>query len=103
MFSCLFLFIYLFVFSLIFIVIIWEKNDIFKTTPIFIHLINGTVLGRALWGVNTLPTRNRLPNPYFGLQTMLLFHFYLVFLWFSIINYGGDSNLNLNIFFKIKF
>jgi len=84
-----------FVFSLIFIVIIWEKNDIFKTKLIFIHLINGVVLGRALWGANTFPTRNRLSNPYFGLQTILLF---LVFPWFSLISYGGDSNLNLNIF-----
>jgi len=96
MFSCLFFFLFVcFVSSLIFIVIIWGKNDIFKTTLIFIHLINGTVLGRALWGANTFPTRNRLPNPYFGLQTILLF---LVFPWFSLINYGGDSNLNLNIF-----
>jgi len=102
MFSCLFFFIFaFFVFSLIFIVIIWGKNDIFKITPIFIHLINGTVLGRALWDANTFPTRNPLPNPYFGLQTILLF---LVFLWFSLISYGGDSNLNLNKYFlKINF
>jgi len=34
----------------------------FKTTLIFIHLIKGIVLGRALWGANAFPTRNRLPN-----------------------------------------
>jgi len=89
MFSCLFFFIFVcFVFSLIFIVIIWEKNDIFKTTLIFIHLINGTVLGRALWGANTFPTRNRLPNPYFGLQIIsFLFGFSMVFhnkLWWRL-------------------
>jgi len=39
------------------------KNDIFKTTLMFIHLINGTILGRALWGANTFPTRNWLPEP----------------------------------------
>jgi len=33
-----------------------------KTTLISIHLIKGTVLGRALWDANTFPTRNRLPN-----------------------------------------
>ena len=89
-------FIYLFVLSLVLLLLLlFGKNDIFKTTLIFIHLINGTVLGRALWGVNTFPTRNRLPNPYFGLQTIsFLFGFSMV----SIINYGDDSNLNLNIF-----
>ena len=92
----LFVFLYLFVLSLVsLLLLLFGKNDIFKNTLIFIHLINGTILGRALWGANTFPTRNRLPNPYFGLQTILLF---LVFPWFSLISYGGDSNLNLNIF-----
>jgi len=43
-------FLYLFVFGLIIIVIIWEKMIFVKTPLIFIHLIKGTVLGRALWG-----------------------------------------------------
>jgi len=29
---------------------------------ISIHLIKDTVLGRAVWGANTFPTRNRLSN-----------------------------------------
>jgi len=33
-----------------------------KTTLISIHLIKGIVLGWALWGANTFPTHNRLPN-----------------------------------------
>jgi len=49
-------------------------------------------------GTNTLPTRNRLPNPYFGLQTIL----FLVFLWFSLINYGGDSNSQIQIFLNLN-
>ena len=70
-----------FVFSLIIIVIIWEKNDIFKTTLIFIHLINGTVLGRALWRANTSPNYNRLPNPYFWFADyFIIFGFSIVFL-----------------------
>jgi len=77
MFSCLFyFFLYLFVCSLIIIVVIWEKMIFFKTTLIFIHLIKGTVLGRVLWDANTFPTRNRLSNHYFGLQTILLFWFF---------------------------
>jgi len=28
----------------------------------FTYLIKGTILGRELWGANTFPTRNRLPN-----------------------------------------
>jgi len=26
------------------------------------YLIKGTVLGQALWGANTFPTRNQLPD-----------------------------------------
>jgi len=33
-----------------------------KNTLISTHLIKGIVLGRALWGANIFPTRNRLPN-----------------------------------------
>jgi len=53
-----------------------KKMIFFKTTLIFIYLIKGTVLGRALWGANTFPTRNRFPSPYFGLQTILSFWFF---------------------------
>jgi len=46
------------------LLLLFVKNDFFKTTLIFIHLIKGTVLGRALWGANTntFPTRNQFPN-----------------------------------------
>ena len=43
---CFYIYIYIFVcfvFSLIIIVIIWKKMIFFKTTLIFIHLINDTV------------------------------------------------------------
>jgi len=53
---------------------------------------------KLLWGANTFPTCNRLPNPYFGLQTILV----LVFLWFSLVNYGGDSNSQVQIFLKLN-
>ena len=48
------------------IIIFLEKITFCRTTLIFIHLIKGTVLGRALWGADTLPTRNRLLNLKFG-------------------------------------
>jgi len=99
----LFVFFYIFVcfvFSLIFIVIIWEKMIFLKPHLFLIHLINGTILGRALWGANTFPTHNRLPNPYFGLQTIsFLFDFSMVFhnkLWWRL-------QLQFKYFLKIKF
>jgi len=97
----LFFFIYLFVLSLVLLLLLlFGKNDIFKITLIFIYLINGTVLGRALWDANTFPTRNRLPNPYFGLQTIsFLFGFSMVFynkLWWRL-------QYQFKYFLKIKF
>jgi len=65
------------------------KVNILKNHITFAHLIKGTVLGRALWGANTFPTLNRLPDPKYGFFANLA-----LFLWFSIIsynNYGGDS------------
>jgi len=55
----------------------------------FAHLIKGTVLGRALWDVNTFPTHNRLPNPKSGFSQTLsyLFDFSIVFqnkLWWRL-------------------
>ena len=45
-----------------------------KPHKIFAHLIKGTVLGRTLWGANTFPTRNRLPDPKSGFsQTCFIF------------------------------
>jgi len=61
-----------------------------KNHKTFAHLIKGIVLGRTLWGANTFPTRNRLPDQNSGFSQTLLF------LWFSIVsynNYGGDSKL----------
>jgi len=46
-----------------------------KPHKIFAHLIKGTVLGRALWGANTFPTRNRLPDPNSGFPQTLLFFY----------------------------
>jgi len=46
-----------------------------KNHKTFAHLIKGTVLGRALWGANTFPMRNRLPDPTSSfLQTLLFFY-----------------------------
>ena len=87
------------------IVILFGKNNTLKKTIlIFIHLIKVTVLGRALWGANTFPTRNRLPNPYL-VRRLFLFLFFLVFLWFSIINCSGDSKSLFNYLkiFKTNF
>jgi len=42
------------------------KNNILKNHTYFLQLIKGTVLGRALRGDNTFPTRNQLPNLEFG-------------------------------------
>jgi len=37
----------------------------------FAHLIKGIILGRALWGANTFPTRNRLSYPKSGFLAYL--------------------------------
>ena len=58
------------------------KIHILKTTFDFDYLIKGTVLRQALWGANTFPTRNRLPNsflvrrliPYSFLSFSIVFH-----------------------------
>jgi len=59
-------FVILFVFIHTIVVVIWKKMTFCKTTLISTHLIKVTILGRALWGTNTFPTRNRLPNPKLG-------------------------------------
>ena len=60
------------------------------------YLIKGTVLGRALWGANTFPTRNRLPDSK-SVFANLSYLVFLVFHSFPLINYGSDSSvLNKN-------
>jgi len=70
--------------------IFWE-NKHFKNYTDFIYIIKGIVLGRALWGANTFPTRNPLPDPKFDFHGLAL-----SFSDFSIvfhINYDGDSSI----------
>ena len=63
-------------------IIFLGKINILKTTLDFDYLIKGTVLKQALWGVNTFPTCNRLPNsflfrrliPYSFLGFSIVFH-----------------------------
>jgi len=58
------------------------KINILKITFDFDYLIKGIVLRQALWGANTFPTRNRLPNsflvrrliPYSFLSFSIVFH-----------------------------
>jgi len=56
------------------------KNKYFKKSHSCTHLIKGTAVGRVLWGANTFPTRNRLPNSKSGFANLP----YLCF-WFSIV------------------
>ena len=55
------------------------KMIFYKTTLISIHLIKGIVLGRALWGANTFPIRNRLPNLWIWFVDIFKFGFSMVF------------------------
>ena len=76
--------------------IILENKYLKEITSICI-LIKGTVLGRALYGVNTFLASNQLPYPKYVFVDL----FFL--LWFSIVfynNYGGDSK---SLFFNILF
>ena len=82
-----------------FILLFLGKLNILKTTSLFAYLIKGTALGQALWGANTFPTRNRLPNPNFGFRRPCLFFmvFSIVFqnkLWWRL-----QISLFLNSFF----
>jgi len=49
------------------LVLVLEKINILKKPHPFARSIKGTVLGRTLWGGNTFPRRNWLPNLKFGL------------------------------------
>jgi len=51
------------------------KNKHFENHTRFIYLIKGIVLGWTLWGANTFPTRNRLPNPKSDFHRPVLSHF----------------------------
>jgi len=68
---CLFYFIYINIFLFVYFICLylyfycnyfWETTTFCKTTLIFAYLIKDIVLGQTLWGTNTFPTRNRLPN-----------------------------------------
>jgi len=78
-------------FKLFFLYIIFlGKINILKTTFDFDYLIKGTVLRQTLWGANTFPTRNRLPNS-FLVRRLIPYSFPSFSIVFFIKNYGGDS------------
>jgi len=78
-------------FKLFFLYIIFlEKINILKTTFDFDYLIKGIVLRQALWGANTFPTRNRLPNS-FLVRRLIPYSFFSFFHSFFIKNNDGDS------------
>ena len=63
------------------------KMTFYKTTLISINLIKGTVLGRALWGVNTFPIHNWLSDLWIWFVDIFKFGFSMVFhnkLWWRL-------------------
>jgi len=68
----LFLIFIIFVCVFLFCLIFWGTTHILNIKFYLAYLIKeGTVLRQALWGANTFPTRNRLPNPNLVSMTVL--------------------------------
>jgi len=65
------------------------KNKNSKKHIHFTHSIKGNILGQTLYGDNTFPIHNRLPDLNLVSQTI----FFLDFSIFFITNYSGDSSV----------